>query len=566
MRAAMTPTRAAATALGIVLLATLLTPSRRELFCGDETKYSEVVREMRATGEWFLPPLEGVPFTHKPPLHFWTVALLTFAFGTYSTWSYVLPSLLALLFLTWLMWRMGGAIAAFVCATSVLVWGSAQTARMDVSFTAFITLAVWMMSRSLRFEVRDANEEERDRGNADRSPLPSNVEPRTSRSTFLTIAGLSLAIATLLKGPMAPVIVIVLFALECWRHHKLPKANYFPGVAAMVVIPLLWFIPAMRMGGGAYTHEVLQKQLAGRAIGAWVHQSPPWFYLLHSPGFLFPWFGALVAALASRWREERFNINWILAVLLPYSLMSSKLDVYMMALIPPVALIVANALRKEKGAGETPALHVDGEEPARLPLPSGEGAAKRRVRGEQDTALIPGAQRGITLANIITLAVLLLAAVAGPFVNIKGAPPLTPIVVVLAIASAVALVVAFRGAFASTIALGLVPAALFAFVAIAMMPEVNQLASGKPLVDTLASLHVPADQIALYTAPHLWTHDMPRDLEHVHYVSPQSLAAMHPTLVVTPRKHAAEIAPQLAGYHVVRTVQLIGKPFDVYAK
>jgi 4-amino-4-deoxy-L-arabinose transferase-like glycosyltransferase len=320
---------------------------------------------------------------------------------------------------------------------------------------------------------------------------------------------------------MAPIIVIVLFALECWRHRRIPKANYLPAIAAMVVIPLLWFIPAMRMGGGAYTQEVLQKQLAGRAIGAWVHQSPPWFYLLHSPGFLFPWFAALVAALAARWRAERFNVNWILAVLLPYSLMSSKLDVYMMALIPPVALIIASAI------GSVPRMK---------------------------------------LANTITLAVLLVAAIAGPFVKIKGAPPLTSIFVVLGIASAIALIVSLRGAFASTIALGLVPIVLFVFIVLTMMATVNELASGKPLVDALASMHVPADQIALYTAPHLWTHDMPRELEHVRYVSPQSLATLHPTLIVTPRKHAGEIASQLAGYHVVRTVQLIGKPFDVYAK
>jgi 4-amino-4-deoxy-L-arabinose transferase-like glycosyltransferase len=481
---------------------------------------------MRATGEWFLPPLEGVPFTHKPPLHFWIVDLLTFAFGTYSIWSYVLPSLLALLFLTWLMWRMGGVVAAFVCATSVLVWGSAQTARMDVSFTAFITLAVWMMGRGLNFGFRISDFEfRRDSPFAIRN---STFEIRNSISseplnatTSLTIAGLSLALATLLKGPMAPIIVIVLFALECWRHRRIPKANYLPALAAMVVIPLLWFVPAMRMGGGAYTHEVLQKQLAGRAIGAWVHQLPPWYYLLHSPGFLFPWFAALVAALAARWREERFNVNWIVAVLLPYSLMSSKLDVYMMALIPPAALIIANAIE----------------------------SAPR-----------------IKLANIITLAVLLVAAIAGPFVKIKGAPPLTSLCVVLGIAAAVALVVALRGAFASTIALGLVPIALFVFIALTMMPTVNQLASGKPLVDTLASMHVPAEQIALYTSPHLWTHDMPRELEHVHYVSPQSLATTHPALIVTPRRHASEIAPQLAGYHVVRTVQLIGKPFDVYGR
>ncbi|HEY0370469.1 MAG TPA: hypothetical protein VGD79_00600, partial [Thermoanaerobaculia bacterium] len=61
--------RAPAVALTVVVLSVLLSPLGRELFVGDETKYSQVVREMRA-GSFVLPTLNGTPFTHKPPLHF----------------------------------------------------------------------------------------------------------------------------------------------------------------------------------------------------------------------------------------------------------------------------------------------------------------------------------------------------------------------------------------------------------------------------------------------------------------------------------------------------------------
>src|SRR5215212_2413044 len=117
--------RAGAIAVAIVALSVFLSPLRRELYVGDETKYTQVVREMRA-GAVFVPTLEGSPFTHKPPLHFWIVDALTYPFGVYSIWPFVLPSLIGFVLLLALMHRFAGVMAAFVCGTSLLIWGSAQ--------------------------------------------------------------------------------------------------------------------------------------------------------------------------------------------------------------------------------------------------------------------------------------------------------------------------------------------------------------------------------------------------------------------------------------------------------
>src|SRR3954454_11224764 len=117
------------TLLILVFFSALLTPGRRELIVGDETKYGQVVREMRTTGAFFLPTLNGAPFTHKPPLHFWLIDLLTMPLGLYSTWAFVLPSILAFGFLLWLMWRMGGPLAAFVCGTSLVIWSAGESTK-----------------------------------------------------------------------------------------------------------------------------------------------------------------------------------------------------------------------------------------------------------------------------------------------------------------------------------------------------------------------------------------------------------------------------------------------------
>ena len=473
----------------VVYAAAFLSPAQRDLIVGDETKYGQVVREMSETGRWILPTLEGAPFTHKPPIHFWLIRLLTFPLGIYSTWAFVIPSLVAFAFLVWLMWRMSGPLAAFICATSLLVWASAQTARMDVSFTAFITLGVWLMERE-----------------------------------SLPLAAIALGIATLIKGPMPIVIAIVLFALEWWRRRSAPRGNYLLAIVLLIAIPMLWFVPAMMSGGASYTNDVLHKQIAGRAVGAWVHASPPWarlfacaYYLAHSPGFLFPWFALGVTAIWTRWREQRFNINWILAVLVPYSLMSSKLDVYMMALVPPLSIVIADAVENAP-------------------------VATRR-------------------ANIGMLVLFLIIGAVIPFVKL---PPLPVHIVIpmIALAIAAAIGLFMRNAMASTIAVGLVPLVPLIAIVCTEMPRLNEFASTRRLIAALEQQHVAPQDIALYSCPYLWSRDMPRELEHVRYVTPQSLG--RPIVVATSAKHANEI--KLPGYAKTTTIEMIGKPFDVYRR
>ena len=481
-------------AVALVILTAFITPVRRDLTVGDEAKYGHVVREMHASGAWFLPTLNGVPFTHKPPLHFWLIDLLTYALGVYSMWAFVLPSLAAFLFLLWIVWRMGGPLAAFVCGTSLMIWVSAQTARMDVSFTAFLTLAIWMLQKFLDDGDRRA----------------------------LLWCGVWLGIATLIKGPMAPVIAIALFLFECWRRHRVPRANYWPAVAAMILIPLAWFVPAMLLCGSAYTHEVIVKQTVGRAIASWVHRAPPWYYLLHLPGVAFPWF--FVALVALR-KANRFYLTWIAAVLAPYSLMSSKLDVYMMALIPPVALMCS--------AGVSPA-------------------------GP------PASRRPLQIANIATLIILVLGAIAIPFIRSPYATSLHGFAMVLGATALIAIVVSLRGAFASTIALGMTPIIAFTYAALTLMPLLNDAASTRPLITALQKQNVPSEQIALYSAPYLWSRDFPRALEHVRYVDADNID--DPTVIATSRAHANEIATTLQRYRHVDQLQMIGKWFDVYRK
>ncbi|HUP45528.1 MAG TPA: glycosyltransferase family 39 protein [Thermoanaerobaculia bacterium] len=499
-----------ATAVFVIAATVFITPFQRELYVGDETKYSQVVREMR-DGAFFLPTLHGEPFTHKPPLHFWAIGLLTYVFGVHSLWPFVLPSLAAFLFLLWLMRRLDGWLAAFLTGTSLMVWGSAQTARMDVAFTAFLVLAAWLLKRFL------------DGGDG----------------RLLLWSGVATGVATLIKGPMAPVIILALLLFERIRRGRLPRGSYWLAILLMAVIPLLWFMPAMMIGGDTYTRDVLVKQTAGRAVGAWVHKAAPWFYLTHAPADLFPWFFLLVVALIAVYKrrdeETKFYASWILAVLVPYSLLSSKLDVYMMAMIPPVAVVIA-----------------------------------RFVRGDADRWTKWGWR-----VNLFVLGVLLGAGLAGFFLlprQVRGEErelaarlDVRMLFLVLALAALIGLVVSIRSRalVPSTLAVGFAPLAAFVYLAVVLVPLGNEMASTRPLVEAIIRQQVPPERVVLHVAPHLWVRGMAPELAHIRHVAGLPDDA---TVVVTRRRDTQRIADDLTPFQKVDEFRLIGKWFDVYRR
>ena len=493
--------RAPAIALAIVVVSVLLSPLRRELFVGDETKYSQVVREMRA-GSFLIPTLEGSPFTHKPPLHFWLMASLTYVFGVYSLWPFVLPSLVAFFLLLWLMYRAWGPVAAFVCGTSVLMWGSAQTARMDAAFAGLLALAAYFIYRS--------------------------------RGALTVAAGVATGVAFLVKGPMAPVITLALFVFEGVRLRRKPVGRDLLGLLPMLVLPLLWLVPAVVVGGESFWREIFFKQTVGRAVNAWVHQEPPWFYIVRAPATLAPWFFVTVAALVAAYRgrdeKARFAVSCILSVLVPYTLLSSKLDVYMITLLPGVAVLISRFVETSSGD----------------------------VWGRR--------------AAIVSIALFGLVGVAGFFVKIKGEdavlmtlPSVRGLFVVLIVASLAGLVVAVRGPLLhAVLAVGLVPVAALAYVMTVLMPLANEQASTRPLVRALVAQNVPPEETGLYFCPHLWVRGMPPELAKARHYDAAGLNAAAPRLVVARRKNAHEI--DLNGYRKVGELRMIGKWFDVYRR
>ena len=67
--------------LAVVAIAVGIDNMERPLANPDEGRYSEISREMAATGDWVTPRLNGLKYFEKPPLQYWASALSFRLFG-----------------------------------------------------------------------------------------------------------------------------------------------------------------------------------------------------------------------------------------------------------------------------------------------------------------------------------------------------------------------------------------------------------------------------------------------------------------------------------------------------
>lgn len=510
----------------MVVVSAILTASQRDLFVGDETKYGEVVREMRASHSFLVPVLNGEPYSHKPPIHFWTVYALSAVLGANSIWPFVLPSILSLIMLFFICRALGselfdsqtGYCASFLLSSSYLIWVCSQTGRMDVLFVAILSLAMLYLWKAMQ-----------------------------GHGSAIAIAGLLVGVASLVKGPMAQVLSILMFTVSSVAFRRRPRWGDLTGLLLALVIPLLWLVPATLQRGQSYLEELLVKQSLGRAVHAWVHREPVWFYLGRYPASFFPWFATLpfVVAFTFRNREDPFRrarlfcLLWALVVLTSFSALSSKLDIYMLPAIPAVALLLGSFIVQ-----------------------------------------FPGLEsRGALIATRLVLLLLLLAGLAGIFAAplMMGSPegalfPITRVrvlCVILAGAAAASVVWSIRrpALDVAVAGLGLTSLTPLFLLAALLTPSLNRVASSTTLIEALSRQEGNGPDIALYQCPFLWSRRLPQSYENVHYIGRKGLlewVGALPHVVATRAGREGELSLLTQRYVRVERIRMIGKDFDVY--
>ena len=335
-------------AMAAVLLGAALTVPFRHLWEVDEPRYAEVAREMITSGQWLVPHLYGEPYTHKPPLYIWIEGGLRLA-GLSWTAAGVLPALLAFLGILALMPRLAratgldeevGSLGAIALAASPLAVFLALGARMDMLLAFLYTVAILMLAELLGLG-------------------PDAGRKRHAHLLFWLAIGLGV----LTKGPVA-VALPLLAAVLAWallRPRPSLRAVFVGwGPLLAVGIVLAWLVPAGVAGGPEYLYEVTIRQSAGRLTNSFAHQEPFYFYFVRYPLIGLPWSVAAVVAAFHALRRRALDAGGFLAlaalaVPVFFSLISGKLEIYLLPMFPPALLLAANAWRR-KERGQRPAL------------------------------------------------------------------------------------------------------------------------------------------------------------------------------------------------------------------
>ncbi|HQR66787.1 MAG TPA: phospholipid carrier-dependent glycosyltransferase [Thermoanaerobaculia bacterium] len=335
--------------LALTLLLTVLQLGKTPFFEPDEGRYSEIPREMLATGEFITPHLNGVLYFEKPPLLYWSVAASMFVLGQ-NEWAARLPGMLAtvgmiLMTAAFAARRWGtrtGLLAGLVTGSSVLVFALARIVITDALLSFVLTGAVFAFA---------AFQEAEQEGNA----------RRARRALYGLHVACALAVLTKgLIGVVLPGGAILVFVVLSGRWRLLPKL-FAPGpLLVFLLIAVPWHVEVARRNPDFLDFYFGDQHF--RRFFTKVHRrqgSPFYFVGVLVAGFL-PWTGFFgrfretfpVRRAAFRERATAsFLWIWAILVFLFFTASQSKLIPYVEPIWAPLGVLLAVGIERARQRG-----------------------------------------------------------------------------------------------------------------------------------------------------------------------------------------------------------------------
>jgi 4-amino-4-deoxy-L-arabinose transferase-like glycosyltransferase len=319
----------------------ILGVGRWDLWNPDEPRYAQVAKEMVDRGDWVLMHVNGNTYEDKPPLFFWLIALSSFLWQGFTSFSARFPSAFLSTLTVLLTFFLGkklygsraGFLSALILATSFEFAYLSTRANIDATLTFFTTASLLFFLQWYQSNKVEEGEKRDKRG--------------------LSIYGfyIGMALATLAKGPVGfilPLLVSLAYLLfqKDWKTIK--RMRLLTGMVLFFMIVLSWYLPAVLKGGQNFINETLLHHTLDRFVKGSSHVRPIYYYFANFPVDFLPWFlflpGALVYGLSKRKeiisKEFLFLLVWFVAIFFFFSFSKGKRAIYLLPLYPAASLMV----------------------------------------------------------------------------------------------------------------------------------------------------------------------------------------------------------------------------------
>lgn len=312
----------------------------------DEPRYSEIGREIFASGDWVTPRMNGYLWLEKPIWLYWGQAISYHLFGVNefaARFPSALSALITVLFVAFavgkLVSRRWGFLAGGVLATSAFWFALARGASTDMGLACAIGVAV--LAAHLAFNSQGK-----------------------SRTGYWLLFAFALGVSMLAKG----LIGIMLICAITGIHRLLMKQPIVPsmrrnsgllwlGILVFAITTASWYVPVTLVNGMTFIDEFFVNHHFKRFFkNEFHHLQPFYFYFAVVLAELLPWPFFLVGGIA---RLKQLGARdsasggllllawvWALVPILFFSISKSKLPSYILPSLPPLAIIIGWELER----------------------------------------------------------------------------------------------------------------------------------------------------------------------------------------------------------------------------
>ena len=344
-----------------------------ERWYADTPYYQAIATQMVREGCWWSPMQGDLHYFNKPPLGFWTHAILIAGFGN-PDWAVHAPEavfyMLTVLLVAWLGKRLHGVPTGVLagCAmalTNDWVWRISNY-KLDFPHTLLLlaACACW---------VRAFVPEHAEPGGTGGLPPVSNAGRRSTGGKppvppvmWCVLAGLCIGGALMVKPLMGlglPLLGAAWLGLAgLWRADRVRGLALSAAVGTAVALP--WHASMVWLHGRAFVQTYLLDQSMKRATGEMFEAQPWWWYFGHAvagdpdaapPWTMWPIYGLALAGLAVvawRWRRaagagvragDALAAVWTIAWFSALSIFAGKHNYYVLVVHPGTAWLAGIA-------------------------------------------------------------------------------------------------------------------------------------------------------------------------------------------------------------------------------